>query len=90
VAIVLDPAASKFRGEDGFYHVAGQKLTCDEMIERYAQIADRFPVWLIEDGLAEDDWDGWATGCSWSGTTSSSPTRRSSPTPSTAAWPTRR
>ena len=29
------------------------------MIERYAQIADRFPVWLIEDGLAEDDWDGW-------------------------------
>ncbi len=30
------------------------------MVERYAQIADRFPVWLIEDGLAEDDWDGWA------------------------------
>ena len=30
------------------------------MIERYAQITGRFPVWLIEDGLAEDDWDGWA------------------------------
>ena len=29
------------------------------MIERYAQITERFPVWLIEDGLAEDDWDGW-------------------------------
>jgi enolase len=59
VAIALDPAASEFRGQDGLYHVAGQKLTSGEMIERYAQIADRFPVWLIEDGLAEDDWDGW-------------------------------
>ena len=40
--------------------MAGQKLTSAEMIERYAQIIERFPVWLIEDGLAEDDWDGWA------------------------------
>jgi enolase len=60
VAIALDPAASEFRGEDGCYHVAGQKLTSAQMIERYAQITQRFPVWLIEDGLAEDDWDGWA------------------------------
>jgi enolase len=30
------------------------------MIERYAQIVERFPVWLIDDGLAEDDWAGWA------------------------------
>jgi enolase len=60
VAIALDPAASEFRGEDGCYHVAGQKLTSSDMIERYAQITRRFPVWLIEDGLAEDDWDGWA------------------------------
>jgi enolase 1/2/3 len=60
VAIALDPAASEFRGDDGCYHVAGQKLTSAEMIERYAQITQRFPVWLIEDGLAEDDWDGWA------------------------------
>ncbi|HCU92235.1 MAG TPA: phosphopyruvate hydratase [Actinobacteria bacterium] len=60
VAIALDPAASEFRGEDGRYQVAGQKLTSAEMIERYAQITQRFPVWLIEDGLAEDDWDGWA------------------------------
>jgi enolase len=59
VAIALDPAASEFRGEDGRYHVAGQGLTSLEMIERYAQITQRFPVWLIEDGLAEDDWDGW-------------------------------
>jgi len=60
VAIALDPAASEFRGTDGRYQVAGQKLTSAEMVERYAQITARFPVWLIEDGLAEDDWDGWA------------------------------
>jgi len=60
VAIALDPAASEFRGDDGRYQVAGQKLTSADMIERYAQITERFPVWLIEDGLAEDDWDGWA------------------------------
>ena len=59
VAIALDPAASEFRGGDGYYTVAGQKLTSADMIERYAQITRRFPVWLIEDGLAEDDWDGW-------------------------------
>jgi len=60
VAIALDPAASEFRGADGRYQVAGQKLTSADMIERYTQIAQEFPVWLIEDGLAEDDWDGWA------------------------------
>jgi len=60
VALAMDPAASEFRGDDGRYEVAGQKLTSAEMIERYAQITERFPVWLIEDGLAEDDWDGWA------------------------------
>ncbi|HUB37362.1 MAG TPA: phosphopyruvate hydratase [Streptosporangiaceae bacterium] len=59
VAIALDPAASEFRADDGRYRVAGQMLSSAEMIERYAQIIDRFPVWLIEDGLAEDDWDGW-------------------------------
>jgi enolase len=60
VAIALDPAASEFRDADGRYRVGGQKLTSEEMIERYTEIALHFPVWLIEDGLAEDDWDGWA------------------------------
>jgi enolase len=59
VAIAIDPASSEFREADGRYRVAEQKLTTSDMIERYAQIAERFPVWLIEDGLAEDDWDGW-------------------------------
>jgi len=59
VAIALDPAASEFRESSGRYRVAGQALTSAEMIERYAQITATFPVWSIEDGLAEDDWDGW-------------------------------
>jgi len=60
VAIALDPAASEFRGHDGRYRVAGQALSSAEMSERYAEIVGRYPVWLIEDGLAESDWDGWA------------------------------
>lgn len=58
VAIALDPASSEF-GHDGTYVVSGESFTSDQMIDRYEQIARDFPVWLIEDGLAEDDWDGW-------------------------------
>lgn len=60
VAIALDPAASEFRGPDGRYRIAGEPLTSDELIDRYEEITHRFPVWSIEDGLGEDDWDGWA------------------------------
>ena len=59
VAIALDPAASEFRQPDGTYHVAGEKLTSDDLIARYRQIVEDFPVWSIEDGLGEDDHDGW-------------------------------
>ena len=58
VAIALDPAASEFYS-DGTYHVAGESLTSSDMIERYAAIVADYPVWSIEDGLAEGDWDGW-------------------------------
>ena len=58
VAIALDPAASEFYS-GGAYHVAGERLSSSEMIERYAEMAERFPVWSIEDGLAETDWEGW-------------------------------
>ena len=58
IAIALDPASSEFYS-GGSYHVAGQTLSSDEMIERYAEMTVRFPVWSIEDGLAESDWDGW-------------------------------
>ncbi|MCM4084387.1 phosphopyruvate hydratase [Paractinoplanes hotanensis] len=58
IAIALDPAASEFYRE-GHYHVAAEKLTSDDMISRYEAMVDRYPVWSIEDGLAEGDWDGW-------------------------------
>ena len=59
VAIALDPAASEFY-RDGAYHVAGEALSSDDMVERYAAMVVDYPVWSIEDGLAEDDWDGWS------------------------------
>ncbi|GAB2579223.1 phosphopyruvate hydratase [Microlunatus antarcticus] len=58
VAIALDPAASEFY-RDGSYHVAGQTLSSDDMIGYYASVVAQFPIWSIEDGLAEDDDDGW-------------------------------
>jgi enolase len=58
VALAMDPASSEFY-RDGKYHVAGESLTSDEMIERYAKMAEEFPLWLLEDGLAESDWAGW-------------------------------
>jgi enolase len=58
VAIALDPAANGFF-HDGIYEVAGEKLSSDDMISRYEQMIADFPVWSLEDGLAEDDWDGW-------------------------------
>jgi enolase len=59
VAIALDPAASGFRLADGRYAVEAQTLTSGDLVERYAAMVDRFPIWSIEDGLGEDDWDGW-------------------------------
>ncbi|HEX4815940.1 MAG TPA: phosphopyruvate hydratase [Nonomuraea sp.] len=59
VAIALDPAASRFRRRDGAYQVAGERLSSLELIELYAELAADFPVWSIEDGLAEDDPAGW-------------------------------
>jgi len=62
VAIALDPAASEFY-QDGAYAFkksgAGTK-TSDEMIALYKSWIDRYPIVSIEDGLAEDDWGGWA------------------------------
>jgi enolase len=58
VAIALDPAASEFF-KDGRYHVAGESLSSEDMIDRYERIVANFPVWSLEDGLAEGDWDGW-------------------------------
>jgi enolase len=59
ISIALDPAASEFRQPDGRYRVAGQLLDSTAMIDRLAAITAHFPVHLIEDGLGEDDDDGW-------------------------------
>jgi enolase len=59
VSIALDPAASEFRQPDGRYGVADDLLDSAQLIDRLAAIARQFPVHLIEDGLGEDDDDGW-------------------------------
>ncbi len=60
VAIALDPASSEMREQDGAYRYSpGVKLTTDQMIDRYEELVGRYPIWSIEDGLAENDWDGW-------------------------------
>jgi len=59
VSIALDLAASEFRQPDGRYRVAGELLDSAQLIDRLAAIARQFPVHLIEDGLGEDDDDGW-------------------------------
>jgi enolase 1/2/3 len=57
-ALALDPASSNFL-EDGRYRIGGTTYSSPELVEYYARLADRFPIVSIEDGLAEDDWDGW-------------------------------
>ena len=59
IAIALDPAASEFLDQYGSYHVNGQHLSSSDMIERYAAMIDRYPIWSIEDGLGEADREGW-------------------------------
>ncbi|MGH7777734.1 MAG: phosphopyruvate hydratase [Candidatus Dormibacterales bacterium] len=61
VAIAIDPAASELY-EDGAYRLAGEgrTLTREELVDLYAGWCERFPVVSIEDGMAEDDWEGWA------------------------------
>ncbi len=60
VVIALDAAATEFY-KDGKYELAGEgkSLTSDEMVEYYRDLCARYPIVSIEDGLAEDDWDGW-------------------------------
>lgn len=58
VAIAMDPASSEFY-RDGRYVVAGQSLSSADMITWYEELIGRYPIWLLEDGLAESDWNGW-------------------------------
>lgn len=60
VVIALDAASTEFF-KDGKYHLEGEGkvLTSAEMIAYYEDLCSRYPIVSIEDGLAEDDWDGW-------------------------------
>ena len=58
VAIALDPASTEFF-RDGSYGVEGRSLDTAALIDLYASLAERFPLVSIEDGLAEDEWNGW-------------------------------
>lgn len=61
IAIALDPAMSELY-RDGKYHLSGEgkTLSREEMVAWWVSIVDRYPIVSIEDGMAEDDWDGWA------------------------------
>jgi len=60
VAIALDPATSEIHS-DGVYHLEheGRDLSSDEMAAYWEQMAGRYPIVSIEDGMDEEDWDGW-------------------------------
>ena len=58
VKIALDAAATEFHSEGG-YMMEGALKSADEMVEFYAKLCADYPIYSIEDGLEEDDWDGW-------------------------------
>jgi len=60
IMIALDPAASEFY-HDGVYDLAGEGLvkTSSQMVDYYEDLCNRYPIISIEDGHAEDDWEGW-------------------------------
>ena len=61
IGFALDPAASEFY-KGGQYDLAGEgrKLSSGDMVDYYANLCDQYPILSIEDGLSEDDWEGWA------------------------------
>ena len=61
IALALDPATSEL-WDDGAYVLAGEGRTLSpaELVDYWVELADRYPIVSIEDGMAEEDWDGWA------------------------------
>jgi len=61
VAIALDPATSEIFGDDGLYDLEheGRKLSAAELAGYWAEMAGKYPILSIEDGMDEEDWDGW-------------------------------
>lgn len=62
IAIALDPAMSELY-KDSRYHMSGENkiFTNDELAEWWVSLVDKYPIVSIEDGMAQDDWDGWAS-----------------------------
>ena len=62
IAIALDPAMSELY-KDGRYHLAGEGmvLSSDDLVDYWARLVATYPIVSIEDGMAEDDWNGWAS-----------------------------
>lgn len=60
VMLAMDPAVSEIY-EDGYYNLAGEgrKLTSDEMVDYWEEIVSKYPVISLEDGMDEEDWEGW-------------------------------
>jgi enolase len=58
IAIALDAAATEFHGDSG-YTLEGRTLSSEEMIDYLSDLVARHPLVSIEDGMSEDDWDGW-------------------------------
>ena len=59
IKLALDVAASELY-ENGKYKLESKEFSSEELIERYAQLCEKYPIFSIEDGLSEDDWAGWA------------------------------
>jgi len=61
IALALDPATSELY-RDGAYHLTGEDkvLSADDFVKFWVRLVDNYPIISIEDGMAEDDWDGWA------------------------------
>ena len=60
MALAMDPAMSELLSDDGTYRLEGADRTSDDMIAFWSGLLDRFPIVSLEDGLAQDDWEGWA------------------------------
>jgi enolase len=60
IMLAMDPAVTEIY-QDGKYHLAreNRSLTTQEMVDYWADITNRYPIISLEDGLAEDDWEGW-------------------------------
>jgi enolase len=61
IVLALDPAATEMYKEDGKYHFEGEGIvrTPEEMVDFWEQLVNKYPIVSIEDGLAEEDWNGW-------------------------------